>query len=99
MQVHVADYDTTFYQGSSRPTPSHLLSAPTGPTAVADREGGPQVSDSSAVNPVNRGPRTPKIAESIARQILRDIHRQGLKPGATLPPESAMLERFGVGRS
>jgi GntR family transcriptional regulator, transcriptional repressor for pyruvate dehydrogenase complex len=56
------------------------------------------VADSSAVNPVNRGPRTPKIAESIARQILRDIQRQGLKPGSMLPPESAMLERFGIGR-
>ena len=56
------------------------------------------MADSSAVNPVNRGPRTPKIAESIARQILRDIHRQGLKPGSMLPPESAMLERFGIGR-
>jgi GntR family transcriptional regulator, transcriptional repressor for pyruvate dehydrogenase complex len=56
------------------------------------------VTDSSAVNPVNRGPRTPKIAESIARQILRDIQRQGLKPGSMLPPETAMLERFGIGR-
>ena len=56
------------------------------------------MADSSAVNPVNRGPRTPKIAESIARQILRDIQRQGLKPGSMLPPENAMLERFGIGR-
>lgn len=56
------------------------------------------MTDSSAVNPVHRGPRTPKIAESVARQILRDIQRQGLKPGSMLPPETAMLERFGVGR-
>lgn len=42
--------------------------------------------------------RTEKIAESVARQILRDIKEQHLSPGATLPPESAMLERFGIGR-
>jgi DNA-binding FadR family transcriptional regulator len=42
--------------------------------------------------------RTEKVAESIARQIVQDIHRNNLTPGTTLPPESAMLERFGVGR-
>lgn len=42
--------------------------------------------------------RTEKVAESIARQILHDIRRNNLEPGSTLPPESAMLERFGVGR-
>ncbi len=42
--------------------------------------------------------RTEKVAESIARQILHDIQRDNLEPGSTLPPESAMLERFGVGR-
>jgi GntR family transcriptional repressor for pyruvate dehydrogenase complex len=42
--------------------------------------------------------RTEKIAESIARQILQDIQRNHLEPGAMLPPESAMVERFGVGR-
>src|SRR5258705_10993116 len=48
--------------------PSRRLSALTGPAAVADREVGPLVADSTAVNAGNRGPRTPKIAESIARQ-------------------------------
>lgn len=42
--------------------------------------------------------RTEKVAESVARQILVDIRQQHLGPGATLPPESAMLERFGIGR-
>ena len=42
--------------------------------------------------------RTEKVAESIARQIVQDIHRNNMAPGTTLPPESAMLERFGVGR-
>lgn len=42
--------------------------------------------------------RTEKVAESIARQILQDIRRNNLEPGSTLPPESVMLERLGVGR-
>jgi len=42
--------------------------------------------------------RTEKIAESIARQILQDIQRNHLEGGAMLAPESAMVERFGVGR-
>ena len=42
--------------------------------------------------------RTEKIAESIARQIMQDIRRQKLEPGSMLPAESAMQERFGVGR-
>lgn len=44
------------------------------------------------------GRRTEKIAETIARQILRDIQHQGLEPGTMLPSESAMLERFDIGR-
>jgi GntR family transcriptional regulator, transcriptional repressor for pyruvate dehydrogenase complex len=42
--------------------------------------------------------RTEKVAESVAREIVQDIRRNNLEPGSTLPPESAMLERFGVGR-
>ena len=42
--------------------------------------------------------RTEKVAESVAREIVQDIRRNNLVPGSTLPPESAMLERFGVGR-
>ena len=42
--------------------------------------------------------RTEKMAESIARQLMLDIRQQKLEPGAMLPAESAMLERFGVGR-
>ena len=42
--------------------------------------------------------RTEKVAESVAREIVQDIRRNNLEAGATLPPESAMLERFGVGR-
>lgn len=94
----VADYDSTSYEDNDRRTPVASLVGGDRPTAVADREVGPQVAESSPVNPANRGPRTPKIAESIAQQILRDIQRQGLKPGSMLPPESVMLERFGIGR-
>lgn len=44
------------------------------------------------------GRRTEKVSETIARLILRDIKQQGLAPGATLPPETLMLERFDIGR-
>jgi GntR family transcriptional repressor for pyruvate dehydrogenase complex len=47
---------------------------------------------------VDVGQRTEKVAESIARRILRDIQRNGLPPGSVLPAESAMVEQFGVGR-
>jgi DNA-binding FadR family transcriptional regulator len=40
-----------------------------------------------------------KISEILARQIVRDIGRQHLPPGAMLPPEATMLERFRVGRA
>jgi DNA-binding FadR family transcriptional regulator len=46
----------------------------------------------------SRGHRTVKIAETVARQILRDIQQQGIQPGSMLPPESVMLERFDIGR-
>ena len=42
---------------------------------------------------------TGKMSERIAREILHDIHRGKLTPGTMLPPETAMLERFGVGRA
>jgi DNA-binding FadR family transcriptional regulator len=42
--------------------------------------------------------RTGKVSESVAREILQDIHRRGLTPGTTLAGEGAMVERFGVGR-
>lgn len=43
--------------------------------------------------------RTEKLAESVARQILRDIQDKQLSAGSTLPPESAMLDRFQIGRA
>lgn len=39
-----------------------------------------------------------KVAEIMAREIIRDAMRQGLEPGSRLQPESDMLQRFGVGR-
>lgn len=43
--------------------------------------------------------RTEKISEIIARQIVRDIARNGIPSGTMLPPEAAMLARFKVGRA
>ena len=39
------------------------------------------------------------MSEQIARQILQDVHQRKLAPGTMLPSETAMLERFGVGRA
>jgi len=39
-----------------------------------------------------------KTAERVARDIVHDIIEAGLQPGAALPPESAMLEQYGVSR-
>jgi GntR family transcriptional regulator, transcriptional repressor for pyruvate dehydrogenase complex len=47
----------------------------------------------------SRHTRTSKISEQIARQIMADIHHRALPPGATLPAETVMVERFGVGRA
>ncbi|MBF4999659.1 FadR/GntR family transcriptional regulator [Nocardia aobensis] len=39
-----------------------------------------------------------KVARQIARAIVRDIVHQGLGEGAPLPPETVMLNTYGVGR-
>jgi GntR family transcriptional regulator, transcriptional repressor for pyruvate dehydrogenase complex len=44
-------------------------------------------------------PRTEKVSEVIARQIVKDIVNRGMTPGTMLPPETQMLERFKVGRA
>jgi GntR family transcriptional repressor for pyruvate dehydrogenase complex len=43
-------------------------------------------------------PRASKLSETIAKQIVDDIFDSGLKPGAKLPAEREMLERFGISR-
>ncbi|HJQ65972.1 MAG TPA: GntR family transcriptional regulator, partial [Gemmatimonadales bacterium] len=44
-------------------------------------------------------PRTDKLSERVARDILGDIVARRLEPGTTLAAEASMLERYGVGRS
>lgn len=39
-----------------------------------------------------------KAAEIVARSIVGDIKVEGLEPGASLPAEAAMLEKYGVSR-
>jgi DNA-binding FadR family transcriptional regulator len=41
----------------------------------------------------------PKTSELVARRIVQDITVAGLGPGDVLPPEAAMLKRYGVGRA
>lgn len=43
--------------------------------------------------------RPPKVSEIVARQIVADIVDADLGPGDQLDSETAMLERYGVGRS
>jgi GntR family transcriptional regulator, transcriptional repressor for pyruvate dehydrogenase complex len=42
--------------------------------------------------------RSRKTSEIVAREIVRDIVEQRLRPGEMLPSEHAMLARYGVGR-
>jgi DNA-binding FadR family transcriptional regulator len=42
--------------------------------------------------------RVPKTAELVASQLRRQIVRGDLKEGDALPPESTLMERFGVSR-
>lgn len=42
--------------------------------------------------------RSRKVAEVVAREILKDALRRNLPPGSRLPPESEMLAMFDVGR-
>lgn len=59
--------------------------------ARADRQFLPIVASSSAL-------RTLKASEGVARDIVDDIVRRGLKEGDGLPPEAAMLAQYGVSR-
>ena len=42
--------------------------------------------------------RAPKTSELIAAQLRRQIVRGTVKPGEKLPPESQLMEQFGVSR-
>jgi GntR family transcriptional regulator, transcriptional repressor for pyruvate dehydrogenase complex len=46
----------------------------------------------------SRSRRTAKVSEAVARELLEYILHEKLAPGTKLPPESAMLESFDVGR-
>ncbi|MFD4183579.1 FadR/GntR family transcriptional regulator [Rhodococcus sp. NPDC058514] len=47
---------------------------------------------------MDRTDRPQKTAMIIARRIIADIEREGLRPGDRLPPERVMLEQYQVGR-
>jgi GntR family transcriptional regulator, transcriptional repressor for pyruvate dehydrogenase complex len=51
-----------------------------------------------AVADVGSPVRVPKTAELVASHLRRQIVRGELKEGDALPPESALMERFGVSR-
>ncbi|GCB44120.1 FadR/GntR family transcriptional regulator [Streptomyces sp. NL15-2K] len=47
---------------------------------------------------VGRQVRVPKTAELVAAHLRRQIVRGELKPGDALPPESGLMEQFGISR-
>ncbi|GAA5059124.1 DNA-binding FadR family transcriptional regulator [Thermocatellispora tengchongensis] len=51
--------------------------------------------DGRARTPIRRGD---KVAQAVARSIVRKIRAEGLQVGAQLPSEAQMLEEYGVGR-
>ncbi len=53
----------------------------------------------AAVEHARPSHRPPKLAEVVAHDIVADIAAAGWRPGEKLPPESAMLARFKVGRA
>src|SRR4051794_5195744 len=54
---------------------------------------------SAAIDGGERRERSDKVAEKVARRILRDIVARGLEPGTKLPPEARMLERYEIARA
>ena len=46
-----------------------------------------------------RMPRSDKVAEKVAKEILQDIVHRSLAPETKLPPEAEMLKRYRVGRA
>lgn len=40
-----------------------------------------------------------KVSETVAREIIRDVIAREVQPGAMLPPELALANQYGVGRS
>ncbi|NMG45254.1 FCD domain-containing protein [Aromatoleum toluvorans] len=46
-----------------------------------------------------RSRRAPRLSDVVARQLEAWISEQGLKPGAQLPTEKVLCERFGVSRA
>ncbi|GLY38893.1 GntR family transcriptional regulator [Amycolatopsis sp. NBRC 101858] len=56
------------------------------------------MSSTNAVAPVGELVRAPKTAELIATQLRRRIVRRELTAGELLPPETQLMEQFGVSR-
>jgi DNA-binding FadR family transcriptional regulator len=59
---------------------------------------GERVGGSIAIAPGNGLTRPLKTSETVARDVVRDIIRQGLQPGDGLPSEALMLEQYKVSR-
>ena len=68
--------------------------------AVRPEPSGPAASPSGQlIFPTALSSRSEKVSELLVRQFVRDIAQGRLVPGTVLPPEPAMLNHLGVGRS
>jgi DNA-binding FadR family transcriptional regulator len=67
------------------------------PRHAAGRQGGHHAAPHGL--PDATEPRRPKIGETVAHNIARDISTRRLQPGARLPSETVALTRFNVSRS
>lgn len=75
----------------------HAANTPVGGSGT----GGPLASNAHRAIAVNSSGsifRPLKAAESVARDIVRDIMANGLKTGDALPNEASMIEQYGVSR-
>ncbi|MEV6150010.1 FadR/GntR family transcriptional regulator [Nonomuraea sp. NPDC052129] len=63
---------------------------------------GPWTDDAVRPQPPAKRPRrerAPKLGTTVVEQLVDDIIRGTLRPGATLPPEADLCEEFGVSRT
>lgn len=82
-----------------RVSPAKLGSRRTKVTGRSRRSSsGEREHGSIAIAPGNGLTRALKTSETVARDVVRDIIRQGLQPGDGLPSEALMLEQYKVSR-
>jgi DNA-binding FadR family transcriptional regulator len=75
------------------------MSTEEAPVEIVEWPDDDEVPSPADINLGRRRRRTTKVSEIVAREILEFIVDADLEPGTRLPPESAMLQTYDVGRS